>query len=69
MKRMRWLIAMALVAAACGGNATDGGGEGGGGSTGEPQRGGTMDLVALNDLATLDNSQAVTGIEIGRAHV
>ena len=63
MKRMRWLIAVALVAAACGGNATDGGGEGGGGSTGDPQRGGTMDLVALNDLATLDNSQAVTGID------
>ncbi|CAN5630826.1 ABC transporter substrate-binding protein [soil metagenome] len=29
----------------------------------EPQRGGRLDLVALNDLATLDNSQAVSTID------
>jgi ABC-type transport system substrate-binding protein len=30
---------------------------------GEPQRGGRLELVALNDLATLDNSQAVSSID------
>ena len=29
----------------------------------EPQRGGSLELVALNDLATLDNSQAVSTID------
>lgn len=62
MRNLRWLIAVALVAAACGGDTTDGGGDGGAGGGG-PQRGGVMKLVALNDLATLDNSQAVTGID------
>lgn len=63
MKRMRWMVAVALVAAACGGGATDDGSGGGGGGSAQPQRGGDMQLVALGDLATLDNSQAVTGID------
>lgn len=63
MKRMRWLIAVSLVAAACGGDATDGATPTDAAPAGEPQRGGVMQLVALNDLATLDNSQAVTGVD------
>lgn len=63
MRKFGWIIAVALVAAACGGNGSDGGSGDGGTGSGEPQRGGTMQLVALNDLATLDNSQAVTGID------
>jgi ABC-type transport system substrate-binding protein len=34
-----------------------------GAGVGEPVRGGTIELLALNDLATLDNSQAVSSID------
>lgn len=64
MKRMAWIAVVALFAAAC--SAGDGGGgasPSASGPAGEPQRGGRLELVALNDLATLDNSQAVTGID------
>lgn len=55
------LLTIALVSAACSGDAaqTPETREAGGG----PQRGGRLELVALNDLATLDNSQAVSSID------
>ncbi len=70
MRKLSWLLAVALVAAACGGTTTD--------TTATttptattgpdavgPQSGGRLELVALNDLATLDNSQAVSTIDYG----
>ncbi|MDH5615900.1 MAG: ABC transporter substrate-binding protein [Acidimicrobiia bacterium] len=58
-------VALVLIATACGND--DGGVEttlapANSGATG-PVRGGILELLALNDLATLDNSQAVSSID------
>ncbi len=67
MRGSRSLVAIMLVGAACTGATSSTGGAGGATPTGldpsEPQRGGTLELSTPNDLATLDNSQAVSTID------
>jgi oligopeptide transport system substrate-binding protein len=64
VRGLRWLLVVALLGAACTGDTPDTGG-----ATptdvvaGEPQSGGRLELSTLNDLATLDNSQAVSTID------